>query len=364
MDRSEKLLIFKESLGGGVDDDFATGILEACDWNVESAINMVMDGDMVPRQASSGGGGGGGGMPPMMEEEPRAPMRTGYTDTLMAPITPQERMAQEAERQRQEEERKRQERLRQEHEKKRREEELERQMADQRKEAERQALERRRQKQDAEAADRQREKQQRLALEEAERKQTEAHEQGERRLLELEQQQRTAAEAAKQEAAAQEAAANVAACVAAATAAAEAPAEEVAAPARGKTASMSSTKSTGSSLNTVADPVAMTLMTLRRRYKDTDKAGLATCLQTLQKYISNLASNPSEVKFQRINCQNQAFQTRVAAFEGAVDVLSACGFSTAEDGESLVVGPEFLKSKGSRLFDALTKINVLVDQLK
>mmetsp|Transcript_109650 Transcript_109650/g.189714 ORF Transcript_109650/g.189714 Transcript_109650/m.189714 type:complete len:490 (+) Transcript_109650:3-1472(+) len=103
------------------------------------------------------------------------------------------------------------------------------------------------------------------------------------------------------------------------------------------------------------------LMGLRRRYKE-DSQGLATCLQTLRTYINNLARNPHEVKFQRINCENAAFKNRVAAYEGATAVLGACGFE--KDGTSLVVGEAFLKSKGPALFDAVAKLDVLIDQLK
>mmetsp|Transcript_53709 Transcript_53709/g.98156 ORF Transcript_53709/g.98156 Transcript_53709/m.98156 type:complete len:104 (+) Transcript_53709:448-759(+) len=102
-------------------------------------------------------------------------------------------------------------------------------------------------------------------------------------------------------------------------------------------------------------------MGLRRRYKE-DSQGLATCLQTLRTYINNLARNPHEVKFQRINCENAAFKNRVAAYEGATAVLGACGFE--KDGTSLVVGEAFLKSKGPALFDAVAKLDVLIDQLK
>mmetsp|Transcript_66899 Transcript_66899/g.105856 ORF Transcript_66899/g.105856 Transcript_66899/m.105856 type:complete len:800 (-) Transcript_66899:70-2469(-) len=103
------------------------------------------------------------------------------------------------------------------------------------------------------------------------------------------------------------------------------------------------------------------LVALRRQHKEAPDA-LATCLKTMRTYINNLAGNPHEPKFQRINTANAAFQTRVAALEGAIAVLIACGFQ--QEGTSLVVGEEFLKTKGPRLFDAVAKMDVVLDQLK
>lgn len=86
-------------------------------------------------------------------------------------------------------------------------------------------------------------------------------------------------------------------------------------------------------------------------------------MQTLRTYINNLALNPHEAKFQRINTENAAFQKRVAGFEGARAVLIACGFEEQEDG-TLAVPSTFVKTKGSKLFDALAKVDVVLDQVK
>jgi len=118
----------------------------------------------------------------------------------------------------------------------------------------------------------------------------------------------------------------------------------------------------GQSQERELDEVVHALVALRRLYKNKDPKGLATCLQTLRTYISNLAKSPKEPKFQRINCENNAFRSRVAPFEGALAVLKACGF--AEDNGALVVQEAFIKSKGSRLFDALAKVDVMLDQIK
>lgn len=109
-----------------------------------------------------------------------------------------------------------------------------------------------------------------------------------------------------------------------------------------------------------ASDLVTALVSMRKRYKE-DPEGLATCLKTLGTYIRNLANNPHEQKFQRINTENANFQKRVAVYEGSTAVLLACGFR--DEGPTLVVDAEFLKSKGPRLFDAVTKIDVLVGQL-
>eukprot|EP00443_Scrippsiella_acuminata_P120930 CAMPEP_0115652424 /NCGR_PEP_ID=MMETSP0272-20121206/42058_1 /TAXON_ID=71861 /ORGANISM="Scrippsiella trochoidea, Strain CCMP3099" /LENGTH=197 /DNA_ID=CAMNT_0003090221 /DNA_START=1 /DNA_END=591 /DNA_ORIENTATION=+ len=88
MDRDQKLTIFLDSLGQDADLDFARGMLEAHDWDLEAALLTV---------TGAGGGGGGAGaagrlddpaaplVPDVDEEGYRAPMRTGYTDQLIGP---------------------------------------------------------------------------------------------------------------------------------------------------------------------------------------------------------------------------------------------------------------------------------------
>lgn len=291
-------------------------------------------------------------------------MRTGYTDTLMAPITPAEERRLQLER---------------EEEQRRREEELARQAEERRLAAERAV-----QEQQARQVEEQRAEAERLAHQ--------------RRL----QRQRAAAEAARAEAATAAAAAAapkpepaapappqpqpdesmlpapaVPAMAAPSSAAEEAEAarrqqveeerrqqreaeelqrekDEALARQREAEVQAPAAKST--------DGIVQAVVALRKRYKDSDPAGLATCMQTLRVYINNLARNPHDPKFQRINCDNNAFRNRVVAFEGASAVLLACGFQ--EEAGALVVGPDFVKTKGSRLWDALAKVDVMIEQLK
>ncbi|CAE8617502.1 unnamed protein product [Polarella glacialis] len=110
------------------------------------------------------------------------------------------------------------------------------------------------------------------------------------------------------------------------------------------------------------DGVVSALQALWRLHHKSDPAGLCACLQTLRSYIGNLAKNPSDQKFQRINCENGHFLAKVANIQGATAVLEACGF--VPDGSSLVVCSDFLKSKGPKLWDALSKVDVILDQVK
>lgn len=82
---------------------------------------------------------------------------------------------------------------------------------------------------------------------------------------------------------------------------------------------------------TSKDQVAFFLNRLKKTYKDTDKEGLKTCLNTLKIYIKNLHENPLEPKFKKLKLENKAFQTRVAPFDGALDLLDVLGFEKKDD---------------------------------
>jgi len=57
---------------------------------------------------------------------------------------------------------------------------------------------------------------------------------------------------------------------------------------------------------------------------------VATCVNTLGKYIDNIVSNPTEFKFRKIRKCNKAFQERVASLEGTQHFLEGCGFQTKQ----------------------------------
>jgi hypothetical protein len=49
-------------------------------------------------------------------------------------------------------------------------------------------------------------------------------------------------------------------------------------------------------------------------------------VNTLMKYIGNIARAPEEEKFRSIKSSNAAFQQRVAVVPGSIDFLHLCGF--------------------------------------
>ena len=62
---------------------------------------------------------------------------------------------------------------------------------------------------------------------------------------------------------------------------------------------------------------------------------VATCVDTIGKYIDNILSHPEENKYRKIRKSNKAFQERVGGLEGTVQFLEGCGFQTSQ-----MEGPE------------------------
>lgn len=50
------------------------------------------------------------------------------------------------------------------------------------------------------------------------------------------------------------------------------------------------------------------------------------CIETLKKYLTNIISNPTETKYQRIRMTNRIFCDKVANVEGSMEFLKAAGF--------------------------------------
>lgn len=82
MDQDTKLTMFLETMGHSVDVEVARSLLEVNDWNLEAALNMAMTTgtDLPTRPAPA--------PRPVDADGYRAPMRTGYHDTLMGPANP------------------------------------------------------------------------------------------------------------------------------------------------------------------------------------------------------------------------------------------------------------------------------------
>lgn len=340
MDNDTKLMMFVETMGGDVDIEVARDVLSAHNWNLEEALAMMTGSSGGPSQPDAFPGG----------DDVRPAMRTGYTDTLMAPINPAEEAALAREREAAERIRKQQE-----------EEQRQKTMLEQaelmRKNAEKEAYERRLRKQreeverqraqaDPEAAKRKREEEAHAEIQKQEQER-ERKEREERRLEEEARRLEAEAKAKEQELALQEKRRQ-------SREAEDLQREREEAEARSRTTLVASTEKAERKASD-GDDLVHALGVLRKTYKDSDPAGLVTCLKTLEKYIDNLAQNPHEAKFQRINCENPSFQSRVAVFDGAIDVLRACGFT--KEGAQLVGTPDC----ASLCRNALTKVRVMID---
>merc|ERR1711862_885057 len=79
------------------------------------------------------------------------------------------------------------------------------------------------------------------------------------------------------------------------------------------------------------DQLTYWLNLLKKNHKDTNAEGLKTCLSTLRIYIKNLQDNPQDVKFKKLKLENKAFQSRIAPFSEALEVLQVLGFDKKED---------------------------------
>lgn len=78
----------------------------------------------------------------------------------------------------------------------------------------------------------------------------------------------------------------------------------------------------------VAEKIRVKLVELKKAHPD-DSAGVTTCFQTMQKYLANVYRDPSQEKFRNIRVGNPAFQQRVGAFTGSLDILELCGFKVS-----------------------------------
>jgi hypothetical protein len=346
MDNDAKLLMFLEALGDGVDIDVAQSVLEAHNWDLQLAISMMTGAEPAPTQAQ-----------PAESDGVRSPMRTGYTDTLMAPTNPQELAALERAR----EEAERQRKVVEAEEKKLEEEQRHKDNVAQaeamRKKAEREAHERRQRKRQEELDALRLQADPEAMRAEQERKEAAAAAEMLRQQQEIERRQREEARI-EAEAKAKHLEAEMQARRRQEKEQADIRKEREDAEKKAKLEQSGS----ASPKEKEADELASALVALKKRYQDSDAVGLLTCLQTLRKYVDNLAQNPVEPKFQRINTENASFQKKVAAFDGAIAVLKACGFR--EDGNQLAVESDFARSKTSTLWNALTKVDLIIAEFQ
>ncbi|KAL0052845.1 hypothetical protein WJX82_008485 [Trebouxia sp. C0006] len=107
----------------------------------------------------------------------------------------------------------------------------------------------------------------------------------------------------------------------------------------------------------VAEKIRVKLVELKKAHPD-NSTGVTTCFQTMQKYLANVYRDPSQEKFRNIRVGNPAFQQRVGAFTGSLDILELCGFKRSADGQTLSMSqedaqPDILTTAGSELNSAL-----------
>ncbi|CAE7034174.1 UBXN6 [Symbiodinium natans] len=112
----------------------------------------------------------------------------------------------------------------------------------------------------------------------------------------------------------------------------------------------------------VTDPVLQALKDLRRRYREADPASLAAALRIVSGCVGHLVTHPQETKYHRINCAGERFRTRVESLDGAVAVLEACGFQ--REGDSLLVQEDYPRTHGLQLRDAKAKVDVVLGELE
>lgn len=74
-----------------------------------------------------------------------------------------------------------------------------------------------------------------------------------------------------------------------------------------------------------------------RKFAVNSSIDLLDLSEVLKKIIENIRLNPDEPKFRSVKIGNKVIQSRVAAREGGLDFLLACGFlSQVKDGEKLL----------------------------
>eukprot|EP00434_Breviolum_minutum_P023375 symbB.v1.2.020621.t1/scaffold1747.1/size103332/8 len=110
------------------------------------------------------------------------------------------------------------------------------------------------------------------------------------------------------------------------------------------------------------DPLVLALRELRKKYREADPASLATCYRTLNDVVGNIISHPQETKYQRIKAEK--FRSRVCELEGAVAVLEACGFHPDDSNEFLVMDADYARTQGLRLRENKRKVELLISELE
>ena len=59
---------------------------------------------------------------------------------------------------------------------------------------------------------------------------------------------------------------------------------------------------------------------------------LETCFKTIKIYLSNILKDPNELKFRKINKNNEGFKNRISKLIGGVNILKELGFLENSEG--------------------------------
>lgn len=82
---------------------------------------------------------------------------------------------------------------------------------------------------------------------------------------------------------------------------------------------------------TAAEKLVCALQHLRNTHGQINHDGFKACMSTLRRYCKNLEERPEDPKFKRLKVEGDTFQTRVAPFDGVMEVLDILGFDNRGD---------------------------------
>lgn len=95
------------------------------------------------------------------------------------------------------------------------------------------------------------------------------------------------------------------------------------------------TVSTAAAPAVVADPKKRIDLGIQMTMKYRTGGDGGNALRLLITFLKNLVENPNEPKFKSINCDSNAFKTKITPLAGPLDVLLAVGFEKQADGKLL-----------------------------
>ena len=94
------------------------------------------------------------------------------------------------------------------------------------------------------------------------------------------------------------------------------------------------------------------------------KLQVATCVNTIVKYLENILKYPDEEKYRKIRMSNKVFCEKVQPVEGALLILEAAGFEVKEEVSNEGTVENYLVYPIEKLPDAPEVFEILIDGLK